>query len=229
MAIGDVLVCVDAHMTFRHDWLDRMLAHVDSGALLCSAFWDYERSTCHCFGADFEWCGDRDYHAQRTPGFRLRHRVACPGTGAPDVPMAIGACYMLRRSTYAALGGFSPLFRVWGADEQDLSARAWLAGFGVKCVTDACVGHLSRSAFPYAVRFDDLEFNQLVSIRTVFDAQTSTLLESFFEPMPDGVRRRMDEGGVAAWRGVVQASRRLDDLEFFSRFVPDLYRLRAAG
>ena len=29
------------------------------------------------------------------------------------------------------------MFRTWGNDEQDLSARAWLAGFGVKCVTDA--------------------------------------------------------------------------------------------
>ena len=65
--------------------------------------------------------------------------------------------------------------------------RAWLAGFGVKCVTDAGVGHLSRPAFPYTVRFDDVEFNQLMSIRTVFEAQTSTLLESFFDPLPDGV------------------------------------------
>jgi len=231
LAVGEVLVCLDAHMTFAHDWLDRMLAHVDSGALLCAPFRDYERSTCYCFGADFEWCGQRDYRGQRSPGFRFRHRVTSPGTGAPDVPMAIGACYMLRRSTYEALGGFSPLFGIWGGSEQDVSARAWLAGFGVKCVTDAGVGHLSRPAFPYTVRFDDVEFNQLMSIRTVFEAQTSTLLESFFDPLPDGVARRLNgsQDEVAAWRAVVQTSRRSSDLEFFSRFVPELYRLRAAG
>ena len=56
VASGAVLVCLDAHMTFDPSWLDRMLAHVESGALLCSAFWNYERTVCHCFGADFTWC-----------------------------------------------------------------------------------------------------------------------------------------------------------------------------
>jgi glycosyltransferase involved in cell wall biosynthesis len=227
LASGDVLVCLDAHMSFGEGWLDRMLAHVESGALLCSAFWDYDRETCHCFGADFEWCGQRDYDAQRYPGFRFRHRVRPPARAAVEVSMAIGACYMLLRSSYEALGGFCPLFRVWGADEQDLSARAWMAGLGVRCVTGACVGHLWRPAFPYPVHFEDLEFNQLALIHSVFDEETIELLCRAFAPLPERVREWLDERELAAWREVVQSARRYEDEDFFLRFVPGVHALRA--
>ena len=225
LAGGEVLVCLDAHMTFDRDWLARMLTHVESGALLCSAFWDYERYACHCFGADLEWCGERNYETQRYPGFCFRHRLRPPGRAAVEVSMVIGACYMLLRSSYEALGGFSPLFRVWGADEQDLSARAWLAGLGVKCVTDACVGHLWRPTFPYPVYFEDLEFNQLALIRSVFDDRTVAMLEPFFAPVPQRVSAWVEELELSAWRAVVQDARRYADRDFFLRFIPDLHRL----
>ena len=224
-----VIVCLDAHMTFRADWLDRMMEHVESGALLCSAFWNYDRTACHCYGADFEWCGERDHHRGRSPGFQIRHRVEFPGPGAVEVPMIIGACYMLTRRTYDALGGFSPLFRVWGADEQDLSARAWMAGVGVRCVADACVGHLWRPAFPYQVHFDHLEFNQLALIRSVFDAQTVSLLERAFMPLSGRVGRWLDDIDLTGWRSVVQACRTADDAQFLERFLPELLHLRATS
>src|SRR5262249_34739530 len=153
----------------------------------------YEQSTCHCWGADFTWCGERDYAAQHYPGFALRHRTRFPGHGAVDVPMVIGACYMILRISYEILGGFSPLFKVWGVDEQDLSARAWITGLGVKCVTDARVGHLWRPSFPYPVQFEHLEFNQLVMVRTLFEEATVKTLEEFFKPIPVQVERWLDE------------------------------------
>jgi polypeptide N-acetylgalactosaminyltransferase len=222
LAGGDVLVCLDAHMTFDADWLSRMLDHVESGALLCAAFWDYERTAGGFYGADFQWCGERDYHAGRHPGFRPRHRTRHPGPGAPEVPMVLGACYMILRSSYQLLGGFSPLFRVWGADEQDLSARAWMAGVGVRCVADARVGHLSRSHFPYRVYFDHVEFNQLVFIRSVFSYRTVEALQRSFEPLPDPVRGWLAGVELAPWRRVVQRSRRLSDPELFARIAPGM-------
>jgi hypothetical protein len=141
--------------------------------------------------------------------------------------MAIGACYMLLRSTYDAVGGFSPLSRVWGTDEQDLSTRAWMAGLGVKCVTGARVGHLSRPTFPYPVCFEHLEFNQLAFIRSVFDDQTVTMLESSFEPLPTQVRDWLGEIDIGARRDIVQTARRYEDCDYFLRFAPELCRLSA--
>lgn len=220
-AEGEVIVWLDAHMTFAPDWLEHMLAHVGSGALLCSAFWNYEQTVCHCWGADFVWSGQRDYHAQRYPGLGFRHRTEFPGRGAFDVPVVIGACYMLLRTSHDRLHGPSPLLRVWGVDEQDMSARAWLAGLGVKCVTDARVGHLWRPRFPYPVQFEHLEFNQLAMVRTIFEEPTVRRLEAWFRPVPTTVQGWLDRTDLTSWRARVQSSRTIDDGEFFARFVPD--------
>jgi glycosyltransferase involved in cell wall biosynthesis len=221
IASGDILVWLDAHMTFAPDWLDHMLNHVDSGALLCSAFWDYELSTCHCWGADFLWCGERNYWKGRSPGFGLRHRTRFPGSGAVEVPMIVGACYMTLRSSYEQFGGCSPLFRVYGADDIDISARAWIAGLGVKCVTSAKVGHLSRLAFPYPVHFEHFEFNQLAMVRTVFEEQTVNVLEQYFKPFPVAVEEWLNQADFSTFRKEVQSRRHMSDEEFFRRFAPD--------
>jgi glycosyltransferase involved in cell wall biosynthesis len=232
MASGGVFVWLDAHMTFASDWLDRMLRHVESGALLCSEFWNYELTVCHCWGADFRWCSDRNYHEQRYPGFGVQHRTTRParparpagpdGDSAVDVPMVIGACYMMERGSYYRLGGFSPLFRVWGVDEQDISARAWIGGCGVKCVVGARVGHLSRSSFPYPVSYDHLEFNQLLMIRSVFETDSVRAFERFFAPIPKPIRPWLKTVNLTDWRATIQRQRRLTDREFFERFVPAL-------
>ena len=222
VASGDALVWLDAHMRFAPDWLDHMLNYIDSGALLCSAFWDYELSTCHCWGADYRWCGERNYWEGCCPGFELRHRTKFPGHGAVEVPMIVGACYMTLRSSYERFGGCSPLFRVYGADDIDISARAWIAGLGVRCVTRAKVGHLSRSAFPYPVNFEHFEYNQLAMVRTIFEDQTVDALEQYFKPFPEVVERWLNQTDFSTFRKKVQSRRRMSDNEFFRRFAPDV-------
>lgn len=216
LSTGDVLVWLDAHMRLAPDWLEKMLAHVGTGSLLCSPFWEYDLEVCYCWGADFTWSAERDYWKQRYPGFGLRHRVERPEEPVVDVPMVIGACYMIGRESYTKFGGFSPLFRVWGTDEQDISARAWINGVGVKCVTDARVGHLCRSVSQYEVLFEHLEFNQLVMIRALFESATVERLERSFQPIPAKVQEWLAESDVAGWRATVQAGRVLTDKEFFT-------------
>lgn len=220
-ASGDVLSFLDPHMTFAPDWLDKMMAHVDSGELLCSAWWDYELTRCHCWGADFCWCGDRDYASGRCPGFDFRHRTVFPGDRAVEVPMLIGANYMMLRSSYERIGGFSPFFRTWGRLEQDLCLRAWIVGVGVKCVTNARVGHFSRKKFPYKVSWEDIEFNQMVTVRTAFEESTSSQLERLMQP-PGQVKNWLDETDFNAWRESIQSRRVITDRELFERLIPDL-------
>jgi glycosyltransferase involved in cell wall biosynthesis len=222
VASGDVLVWLDAHMSFAPDWLDKMMAHVDSGSVLCAAWWDYTLSQPLCWGADFAWCRQRNYRAMISPGFSFRHRTKFPGHGAVEVPMCIGACYMILRETYDKLGGFSPFSLVWGKSEQDLCARAWIMKFGVKCVTDARVGHLTRTKFPYPVRWEHVEFNQVAMIRTVFQKKTAEALERALEPLPADVRYWLTEVDFSAFHRLIQSRRQISDQEFFQRFVPDI-------
>jgi glycosyltransferase involved in cell wall biosynthesis len=220
-ASGDILVWLDAHMSFAPDWLGHMLAHVDSGALLCAAWWDYELTRPQCWGADFVWCGERDYYARRTPGFGFKHRTRPPSASVVEVPMAIGACYMMLRRSYERFGGMSPFFRIWGNDEQDISTRAWITGLGVKCVTDAHVGHLTRSSFPYPVSWEDIEFNQVAMARTIFEEPVAARIEELLQPLPLCVEMWLRRTDFREWRRLVQSERRIRDAEFFRRFLPD--------
>jgi glycosyltransferase involved in cell wall biosynthesis len=220
VASGNILVWLDAHMSFAPDWLSHMLDHVDSGALLCAAWWNYELTRPQCWGADFVWCGERDYHAHRTPGFRFKHRTQRPLEGVVEVPMVIGACYMMLRQSYEKFGGMSPFFRIWGIDEQDMSARAWITGIGVRCVTGACVGHLTRRSFPYLVSWDDIEFNQVAMVRTVFEEPVAAIIEGMLQPLPKRVEAWLAQTDFREWRRLVQSSRQISDAEFFRRFVP---------
>jgi glycosyltransferase involved in cell wall biosynthesis len=219
MTGGDVLVSMDAHMRLAPDWLDRMLSHVESGALLCAAWWDYELTRPLCWGADFLWCGERNYAAGRSPGLVFRHRTNDPGEGAVEVPMLIGACYMMLRGSYDRIRGFSPFFRTWGKLEQDLSLRAWISGLGVKCVSGARVGHFSRAKFPYAVRWEDIEFNQVATVRTVFEEPVAQAIEQLLQPLPSEVQTWLARTDFGDWRRAIQSQRRINDAEFLTRFV----------
>ena len=222
IATGDVLVCLDAHMTFEPGWLQTMLCELQAGRLLCAPWRDYDRRRVHAWGSDFEWCEARAYERGLRPGFDFSHRAAPPRGASGRVPMVVGACYMMRRTDYVRLGGFCPLFCTYSGDEIDLSARAWMSGGEVRCVTDACVGHLDRRTFPYPVSFADVEFNQLVLIGSLFEDTTAALLAGYFDPVPDDVAGRLCEADVAGWRAEVQARRTMSDAEFFRRIAPQV-------
>jgi GT2 family glycosyltransferase len=222
LARGELLIWLDAHMSFGAHWLQQLAVQAHPDALVCSPFWTYDLKDCMCWGADLTWNSERDYYAGKYPGFGLRHRVERPPDAAPDVPMVIGACYAMHREAYERLGGFSPHFRIWGIDEQDISARTWLCGMRVLCATHAQVGHFSRAAFPYAVQYEHLEFNQLAMLRTVFEKSTIERLEPQFAPIPDTVSSWLASTDLAPWRKSVQRRRKLTDAEFFKRFLPEL-------
>ena len=130
--------------------------------------------------------------------------------------MLIGASYIMLRSSYDSIGGFSPFFRTWGRLEQDLSLRAWVVGAGVKCVTDARVGHFSRKKFPYKVCWEDIEFNQLATVRTAFEESTSRRLEQLLQSPPQ-VKRWLDETEFDAWRESIQSRRVITDRDLFEK------------
>jgi hypothetical protein len=222
LAAGDVLVWLDAHMTFGPHWLQQLMLQAHDDTLVCSPFWTYDLKDCMCWGADFVWNPARDYAAGKSPGIGLRHRVERPAAAAVEVPMVIGACYAMRREAYERLGGFCPHFKVWGIDEQDMSARAWMCGMRVICATHVQAGHYSRNQFPYPVQFEHLEFNQLVMIRSLFERETVERIESAFQPIPSAAEAWLDATDLTPWRKSVQRRCEMTEAQFFERFLPDL-------
>jgi GT2 family glycosyltransferase len=222
VATGDVLVWIDAHMSFGENWLEQMLVHINPSVVLCSPFCTYDTRESMCWGADFVWSDTRDYRVQKIPGLGFRHRTETPDQPMVEVPMVIGACYMMQRDAYLQMGGFSPHFKIWGNEEQDMSARAWMSGMRIACATRARVGHLSRQAFPYPVQFDHLEFNQMVMLRCLLERATLERLEPQFHPLPPVVADWLAQTTYDPWRKATQRRRKISDAEFFRRFLPAL-------
>lgn len=140
------------------------------------------------------------------------------------MPAAIGACYVMSRRSLEKLGGISPLLSTWGYDDIDLSIRSWITGLGVKCVRGARVGHLYRTAFPYPVHFDDLEFNQNTMLRSIFEEPTIHAMMKHLDPIPATVRDRIDlyADEIRHWREEVQSKRMISDKQFFRSCHPSM-------
>lgn len=206
-ASGDVLIVLDAHMSFDVGWLDHLLPAIDDNAIYCCACWDYALTAPRFWGADFVW------DSERLRGFSFEPIRNPPPTPISDAPMILGACYAFSARTYATLGGFSPLYKIWGYDEQDLSLRARISGLQVRCIRDAKVGHLDIRTQNWALPPENLSFNLHALLATILEQKTlEAILCALPTPRPQ-VKRWLNEPEVKNWREIVQATRRYSDTE----------------
>ena len=74
------------------------------------------------------------------------HRLRPPQAGAYGaVPFVVGACLLVRRQRFEALGGFDERFWLYG-EEADLCYRAWARGWHVRHVADATARHVGGAS-----------------------------------------------------------------------------------
>ena len=214
-ASGEVFIVLDAHLSFADDWLEALLDVIDERSVYCAASWDYELTAPRFFGANIRW--------EPSPwrGLTFEPRRAEPAEAIVDVPMVLGACYAVTRSGYDALGGFSPVFRLWGCDEQDLSLRAHLAGLSVRCATRARVGHLDGRSQNYLRPPEYVIHNVHALLRTLWEPPTTELLEASLPAPPRQVERWLQEPAVQSWRATVQSTRVRTDIEVLTKVLPD--------
>lgn len=72
------------------------------------------------------------------------HRLV-PHADRRDVPFVVGACFLVRRSVFDALGGFDESFWLYG-EEADLCRRAVSAGWRVRYVPEAVSTHVGGAS-----------------------------------------------------------------------------------
>jgi hypothetical protein len=65
-------------------------------------------------------------------------------------------------------------------------------------------------------------------LRSVFDDASVAMLERSFHPIPPRVQQWLEAVDVAAWRETVQSARRVEDRDFFLRFLPEFHRQRTS-
>lgn len=165
-AEGDVFVILDSHMRMPSNWLD----------LIDEAVWAYPQAifctVCRGFDSTSKFIGCGASLVNRDDLFLGRRWL---NRGSPEsidrCPCLLGACYIIPRYVWKALGGINPNFHGWGYGEQDLSIRAWLMGFEVRRINGLVVPHrFGREREGIFLNTWHNGFNAYVTAATVFEA-----------------------------------------------------------
>jgi hypothetical protein len=114
------------------------------------------------------------------------------------------------------IGGYSPLFRGYGCEEEFFSIRAWLCGYSVRLIGDLLIEHRYRESGHPEEESWERAFNRHVAAGTLFanGIYESCYRERLIRGNPDPeVMRRLDECSlyVTRLRQGLQSRRRVRD------------------
>ncbi|XP_049705813.2 polypeptide N-acetylgalactosaminyltransferase 3 [Helicoverpa armigera] len=152
-ATGDVLVFLDAHCEVTPGWLEPLLDRAGSDDVFICPHIDllsedtlaYTKSIDAHWGA-FSW---RLHFRWLIPGGDvLKKKSENPSKPYPTPAMA-GGLFAVRKSLFWRLGGYDEGMTIWGAENLELSWRAWQCGARVEITSCSRVGHIFRRHSPY--------------------------------------------------------------------------------
>lgn len=152
-ATGDVLVFLDAHCEVTIGWLEPLLERAGSDDVFICPHIDllsddtlaYTKSVDAHWGA-FSW---RLHFRWLIPSKEIMiKRSENPSKPYPTPAMA-GGLFAVRRSLFWRLGGYDKGMIIWGAENLELSWRAWQCGARVEITPCSRVGHIFRRHSPY--------------------------------------------------------------------------------
>ncbi|KAJ0174607.1 hypothetical protein K1T71_009715 [Dendrolimus kikuchii] len=152
-AVGDVLVFLDAHCEVTDGWLEPLLDRAGSDDVFICPHIDllsedtlaYTKSIDAHWGA-FTW---RLHFRWLVPSKQvMMKKIENPSKSYPTPAMA-GGLFAVRRSLFWRLGGYDEGMVIWGAENLELSWRAWQCGARVEITPCSRVGHIFRRHSPY--------------------------------------------------------------------------------
>ncbi|XP_034834758.1 polypeptide N-acetylgalactosaminyltransferase 3-like [Maniola hyperantus] len=152
-ATGDVLVFLDAHCEVTQGWLEPLLDRAGSDDVFICPHIDllsedtlaYTKSIDAHWGA-FSW---RLHFRWLMPSSEvMMNKSKNPAKPYPTPAMA-GGLFAVRKSLFWRLGGYDDGMIIWGAENLELSWRAWQCGARIEITSCSRVGHIFRRHSPY--------------------------------------------------------------------------------
>src|SRR5262249_17246024 len=107
-----------------------------------------------------------------------------------EVPVACGACIMVKRELFHAVGGFDNT-SIWGVEDIEISIRTWLLGYRVLLVPSVDVAHLFKTKAGFHVGWRDWVYNASRCAILHFDGERLSRMLSALERKP-GVAAAID-------------------------------------
>ncbi|WP_343570655.1 glycosyltransferase [Sphingobacterium sp.] len=89
------------------------------------------------------------------------------GNETEEIPCILGAAYATSKAYWEELNGLTGLEQ-YGSDEIYISLKVWLSGGRCVLLKHVHVGHIYRTEFPYEVQSENLIYNILLIIGTIF-------------------------------------------------------------
>lgn len=207
-AQGDVLVFCDAHIFVPDGWLEELVPPIVSGewTALSPGVAAHDRPDLAGFGQSMTAEGEIRWLPE-------------PDRPTP-VPFLPGACIAVPARVFLEGEGFDEGLRTWGWEDVEWSVRMWLSGGRLGVTPRTVVGHVFRSAHPYAVSLYDYHYNW---VRTALSHFSGRRLEHLLKkienhPMRFDLLRTALADGTLERRARLFASRQRDDEWFVREF-----------
>ncbi|KAG6445153.1 hypothetical protein O3G_MSEX003752 [Manduca sexta] len=152
-ATGDVLLFLDAHCEVTHGWIEPLLDRAGSDDVFICPHIDllsedtlaYTKSIDAHWGA-FSW---RLHFRWLMPSGEVMVKKSENPSKPYPTPAMAGGLFAVRKSLFWRLGGYDKGMLIWGAENLELSWRAWQCGARVEITPCSRVGHIFRRHSPY--------------------------------------------------------------------------------
>lgn len=149
-AKGKYLLFCDAHVEVPKHWIDDLVDTLKNynAHLVTSCIEDISNSFIQRYGGT--WNGKLQYMwIENKP------------KGIIETPFAVGGNMGITKEVFKKLNGFDNLFQIYGAEDQELSIKAWLYGYRIVVNPNVKMKHLFRDIHPYKVTESNTLFNTL--------------------------------------------------------------------
>jgi len=160
---GDVIIFLDSHMEVTQSWAEPFLLQLQNypdsiaSAVIegiepksgewTTVFPELSLVTLRVHDLEFKWCGSPP----------VKNITADPIA----TPSILGSAFGVKRRFWEGIGKYDPNLEIWGIENIEIAAKAWMCGSGAYVLPCSRIGHIywvngTRSRGAY--RFDDTSF-----------------------------------------------------------------------
>ncbi|PIK54079.1 putative polypeptide N-acetylgalactosaminyltransferase 13 [Apostichopus japonicus] len=205
MATAQVLTFLDSHIECTVGWLEPLLQRVkdERTNVACSVIdeidsinFAYTRVDANLIGSfswsfAFQWAVMPEHERERrkAPSWPIRS------------PTMAGGIFAIDRAFFYEIGAYDPGFKIWGADNIDLSFRIWMCGGQLEFLPCSRVGHIFRNGHPFT--FPESNIKQTFhhnTLRTVEVWVDEPYKQVFFDHVPE--MKGVDPGDLTERRAI---------------------------
>jgi glycosyltransferase involved in cell wall biosynthesis len=191
------LFIIDGHMRFKkNNWLERLLGAIEKEpeTIFCTTCVKLEAGQMEMSKATVKYYGANLVLVNTAnPNPSIAEQIIEPKWAAEkpydeyDIPCVLGANYAVSAAWFKKIRGMEGLQK-WGAEEAFMSLKSWMAGGKCKIIKDIEIGHMFRSAAPYATSIHHMYYNKMLICYTILPTELSNKLLLHF---PDTVEKQV--------------------------------------